>query len=86
MSYFWKEGIAIEVKADPFGRPETIVWNEKRHKVQRVANRWIIDDRWWEETGRIWRTYYKIATEDGLLLIVFQNVVEEDWYIQRLYD
>jgi hypothetical protein len=86
MSYFWKEGIAIEVEADRYGNPEIIRWNGTRHRVESVANRWMIDDGWWQVEGRIWRTYYKVATHDGLLLILFQNVKEQDWFIQRLYD
>jgi hypothetical protein len=86
MSYFWKEGIAIEVETDRYGKPESIRWDGTRHHVASIANRWIVDDRWWEAGGRVWRTYYKVATADGLLLILFQNVNEQNWFIQRLYD
>jgi glycosyltransferase involved in cell wall biosynthesis len=32
------------------------------------------------------RDYYKLVTHTGLLVVIFQDLVTGDWYLERLYD
>jgi len=54
------------------------------HTVQQIANRWRIDEGWWE--GRIWREYFKLTTASGWLVILYRDMTTGAWYLQRLYD
>lgn len=74
----------MDVVADGEERPCYLVWRGRRHQVTYIARRWRIDMDWWH--GRVWRTYYKLSTDTGLLLILFQDLTTGDWYLQRLYD
>ena len=35
--------------------------------VERVLDRWRVDEGWWEE--RVWRSSFRLITRDGLLVV-----------------
>jgi hypothetical protein len=39
---------------------------------------------WWRL--RLWRDYYKLVTDTGLLVIVYYDLLEGKWYLQQLFD
>ncbi|MEL6526025.1 MAG: hypothetical protein AAFQ07_09980 [Chloroflexota bacterium] len=83
MSYLWLPPLRITVKTD--GQYLThILWNERTHGILRVARRWRVDIGWWQT--RIWRDYYKIVTHTGLLMVVYQDLGNKQWYVQQVYD
>lgn len=84
MTYFFADGDAILLMTDRSGWPQSFEWNKKLHIVSDIVSRWIVDDSWWIE--RTWRDYYLVATDTGLLAVIFHDLVHEHWYIQRLYD
>jgi hypothetical protein len=84
MSYFWPKGIPVKVRVDPSGKPVCVLWQGQEHRVEQVTRAWLIDDQWW--TARIWRVYYRITTDTGLLMVVFRNVLSNHWFIHRLHD
>ena len=84
MTHLWPDGLPIPVEADALGVPRRFEWLGQTHKVEIVANRWRVDEDWWR--GRIWREYFKLATDTGLLVVVFRDLVGGGWYLQRLYD
>ncbi len=84
MTYLWPAGQPIVVQADALGVPRCIDWLGQTHTVEIVANRWRVNEEWWRE--RIWREYFKLATDTGLLVVVFRDLVGGGWYLQRLYD
>jgi hypothetical protein len=43
-----------------------------------------VDTGWWRL--RVWREYFKLETDTGLLVIIYRNLLTDDWYFQRLYD
>ena len=83
MTQFWADGLPISVSVDRDDRPTELVWHG-RHRVKEWVDTWVVDDGWWH--GRKHRTYYKLATETGLLVIIFRNNVSGAWYLQRVYD
>ncbi|MBI5961724.1 MAG: hypothetical protein HY866_23505 [Chloroflexi bacterium] len=83
MTYLWPDGLPIQVESDEQGAPLCFTW-EGTHKVDNIANRWRVDDDWWR--GRVWREYFKLTTDTGLLVILFRDVLSGDWFLQRLYD
>ncbi|MCC6612860.1 MAG: hypothetical protein IT320_05230 [Anaerolineae bacterium] len=83
MTRFWAEGQAINTSVDQDDCPIEFAWRG-RHRVAEVVETWVVDDGWWHL--RKYRTYYKLATETGLLVIIFRNNVDGAWFLQRVYD
>ncbi len=84
MTYLWLDGDPLSVELNSGGLPSRLRWHGKVHTVSKIATRWRIDEGWWLE--RIWREYYKLTTDTGLLLTLFRNIEDDKWFVQRLYD
>jgi hypothetical protein len=84
MTRLWLESVPVTVEVNGQGLPVILIWNGRRHQVALIANHWRVDMEWWQR--RVWRHYYKLATESGLLVLVYQDLVDEAWYLQRIYD
>ena len=50
----------------------------------KIVKRWRVDSGWWER--RQCREYIKLITTDGQLMIVYQDLLAQTWWLQRLYD
>jgi hypothetical protein len=66
------------------GFPQQLVWQEQMHTITQITRRWRIRSDWWDEP--LWRDYFKLTTDTGLLLIIFHDLLGDKWYLQRLYD
>ncbi len=84
MTHLWPDGERISVSLDGKGLPDCLTWRGHDHRVQGVANRWSVDEEWWRQ--RIWREYFKLTTQTGLLMVVYHDLLSGQWYLQRLYD
>ena len=69
---------AVRVKADETGRPKMI---EKR-EVDAVRESWLVEDRWWTDAP-LRRRYWEVVTGDGRDLVVFRDLIERRWFVQR---
>ncbi len=78
---FWEP---IEVKLLNDDKPKQFVWRGRVHTVKRVANCWRVDFGWWRL--RIWRDYYKLQTETGLLVVICCDLMTSEWYLQVIFD
>ena len=52
--------------------------------MRAVTNQWLIHDDWWLE--EIWRHYFEVQTADGLLCVVYCDLLCDRWYLERVYD
>jgi len=59
-------------------------WHDQDHRIAQITREWRVDIDWWRE--RIWRSYYKLSTESGLLVVIYQDLLTGRWYLQRLFD
>lgn len=84
MTHLWPQGEPITVQSDPLATPLVFIWQGQVHQVQGVARRWRVDQGWWR--WRIWREYFKLITQTGLLVIIYRDLLSGTWYLQRLYD
>jgi hypothetical protein len=50
--------------------------------VAEVQDRWRIDDEWWRERP-IARLYHALLLDDGSPLVLYHDLIEEQWYEQR---
>ena len=84
MSRFWPEGVVVAVEAGDDGAPHAFRWEQHRHGVAGLARRWRRDVGWWQR--RIWREYFIVRTEHGLLVELYRDVASGEWRVQRVYD
>lgn len=62
------------------GAPATLVYRGGRHRVEEVADRWLIEDEWWR--APISRMYYRLLLACGLVLTVYQDRETGRWFEQ----
>lgn len=77
-------GVAIQATADHSGTLESFVWRNRRHATQHILDSWRVDMEWWR--WRIWREYFHLTTDTGLLVVVYQDLLTQQWFLQRVYD
>lgn len=95
----WPEGqpiamttLATTENTDLFSRhgpaiedvPSQFIWQGGTHLVSEITRYWRIDIDWWRE--RIWRAYFKLRTDTGLLVVIYLDLISGEWFLQRLYD
>lgn len=84
MTHFWANGSPIQVWLDAKQQPTQVQWERRMHAVIRIDNQWRIDRGWWRL--RIQRDYFKVHTRDGMLIVIYHDLLTDQWYLQRLYD
>jgi hypothetical protein len=84
MTRLWAEGYPISVEDDADGVPLRFNWEDATHPVSLIVDQWRADSDWWR--GRVWRMYFKIITETGLLAELFHDLLTDKWFMQRVYD
>jgi hypothetical protein len=83
MTRLWGSGAAIRVTLQE-GKPARFVWESRTHPVQAITNHWRVDMGWWRL--RLWRHYYKAITSTGLLVVIYHDLISDQWWLQRVYD
>lgn len=84
MTQFWPEGLPIQVEADARWTPLRFVWGEELYHVERVFDRWRVDEDWWR--GRIWREYFVVTTTPRRLVELYHDLLADAWFLLRRYD
>lgn len=84
MSRFFAEGEGIPVTCDPSGVPLRFTWRGREYRVQILSERWRIDEGWFQV--RVWREYFKVATDSHTLILLYHDLLQDQWYLQRVYD
>lgn len=49
--------------------------------IDAVRETWRIDDEWWREP--ITRMYYEVLLQDGARLVLFVDLVNKEWFVQK---
>jgi hypothetical protein len=50
--------------------------------VDSVREEWVVEDRWW--TGKpLRRRYFELVLDDGRNVVVFRDLRDGDWFLQR---
>ncbi len=68
----------VTVKAAEDGRPQTV----DGRRVDAVRESWLIEDRWWTDEP-LRRRYWEVVTADGRDVVVFDDRVRGEWFVQR---
>jgi hypothetical protein len=85
MTYLLRDLAPVEVWGgeDP---PDGFIWKNVSHQILEVCNRWRIHTRWWEPEEMVWRDYLKVITDQGLLCVIYRDLVRGGWFLYRIYD
>ena len=86
MARLWIGGEKITVKPDSRGRPERFTWQGQAHRIQQVWQQWRVDTDWWSEQGRVCRESWAVTTTDGLLCVLYRDLLAQEWYLEKVYD
>lgn len=86
MTRLWAEGAPISVETNSDGCPTRFAWRGRTHRLARIQQRWQVDTDWWSEAGRIWRAYAAVTTDTGMLCVVYQDLLSEEWFLAKVYD
>jgi CO dehydrogenase/acetyl-CoA synthase delta subunit len=68
----------VRVRAGTQGRPLSVDGRE----VDAVRESWVVEDRWWTESP-LRRRYWEVVTVCGRNLVLFRDLVSEQWFMQR---
>jgi hypothetical protein len=66
--------------------PTGFDWQQEPHHILEVCNRWRVHARWWEREQAVWREYFKVTTDRGLLCLIYHDLQSGDWFLSRIYD
>jgi protein ImuB len=71
----------IQVTISPSGEPCALVWPDRILPVARVYEHWRERRRWWARPLR--RDYYRVELADAQVRVVFRDLGEERWWLER---
>ena len=84
MTPFWPDGKAVQV-ALAGEEPVAFRWNRRQHRIQGVSARWRIHTLWWTDAV-VWRDYWEVTTDTGLLCTLFRNLLTDGWFLERVLE
>ena len=70
----------VRVKTDRWGAPQAVVLGRQVRRVQRIRDRWRVDDTWWREP--LCRMYFELEMADGQVLTLYQDQITGQWFQQ----
>ena len=82
MSPFWSDGLAISVHHSQ-DQPHEILWQGQWRPVTTLSRHWRVHTFWWQGK-ELWRDYWEVAMP-GILGVVYQDLVNREWYMERVY-
>ena len=85
MTRLLRSGQSLAVRADGDNTPQSFEWNGCTHRISTICNRWRVHHEWWRSSP-IWRDYYKTVTTEGLLCVIYRNLITNTWHLARIYD
>ncbi len=86
MTRLWSEGHPIHVYVSFDGQPRRFTWHNHTYRIVEIQQQWQVDTDWWDEAGRVWRDYVAVVTKEGLLCVLYQDLLSDQWYLSKVYD
>lgn len=72
----------VTVHTDENGEPVHVrLPGKPARRVAVVREQWRIDDEWWRQV--ISREYRSIVLDDGKVITLYHDLVDDSWYVQR---
>ena len=73
--------VRVSVTTDPTGLPQRVQREDGELPVEEIRELWRIDDEWWRSP--IIRCYADVVLAGGKRVILYQDLVTGDWWIQQ---
>jgi hypothetical protein len=71
----------VAVQVDEFGLPMTAGRPDgQTARIESVNETWRIDDEWWRQM--ISRQYFEVMMEGGKRVVLFQDLINGEWFVQ----
>lgn len=84
MTPFWPGGQAIRM-SDRTEVPSFFEWRAQVHRIRGISAHWRVHTEWWAAT-EIRRDYWEVATDTGLLCVLYHDLSGDAWYLERVYE
>lgn len=79
-----KRPVPIQARITADGRPQALRMGGVWQSIARITDRWHLGpDEWWTDQP-VDRMYYAVHLVDGRQLTVFQDLITQHWYRQRV--
>lgn len=78
-------GEALHIQAET-GRPTALDWRGETHQIIEVNRHWLVDLGWWDPNVCVYREYWEVVTDTGLLCLIYHELPEGEWFLNRIYD
>jgi hypothetical protein len=74
----------VEVELDSEGLPQTVrsCTTAEGTAIDTIMEVWRIDDEWWRQP--ISRHYVEVVLQGGRHLVLYEDLVTGDWYMQKV--
>ena len=72
----------VQVEENQPGLP-VMVKLKRRQRIIAIEDRWRIDDEWWR-TESISRIYYAVLLASGQRLVLYKDLMKNEWYRQTI--
>jgi hypothetical protein len=73
--------VRVSVTTDTAGLPQRVQREDGELPVEEIRELWRIDDEWWRSP--IIRCYADVILSGGKRVILYQDLVTGDWWIQQ---
>ena len=73
--------VRVSVTTDTAGLPQRVQREDGDLPVEEIRELWRIDDEWWRSP--IIRCYADVVLSGGRRVILYQDLVTGDWWIQQ---
>lgn len=80
----WTERQTLALQADNKGCPQRFYWGQRPHAVEHISRHWRVHLDWWT-LQELWRDYWEVTTDSGLLCVLYHDLVVGDWILERIY-
>ncbi len=81
----WFVGTPIVVETNRNGEPRHFIWQQRARAIKQIQQHWYVNTEWWSESGRIWREYFVLIARDGLLAVIYHDLLDDSWYLSKIY-
>ncbi len=73
-----------QVKLDQQGNPQKVLLYDGWHAVADQLDCWADTGRWW--VGENEKMFYRLFLEKGQVVEIYQDLVEGNWQLYKIYD
>jgi hypothetical protein len=74
----------LKVKVNVQGVPIGLDRNGEKQRVTKVYEKWRVAEEWWGK--EILKSYFRVKTNKGLVYDIYRDMLNDCWYLSKVYD